>query len=414
MRVALFTEIYDCGGIDTFIVNLINSWPAGDDTFVIVANASYPGLQVIEANVTRPIDVIRHHTAMYSTLWSRGFVFRVVRKLARPVLQYVFMMYNVVAFRRVLRETRAHVLMIVNGGYPGGDSCRAAAISWGLFNGKDSSIHNFHNIAHAAPWYTSLQERIVDSVLSHFTKVFVTVSKAAADSMSIRPAISARRTTTFIHNGIADRPLSAPASETIKDELGISAATPLCLMLATYEPRKGHYFLLQAFRKVLDKVPDAHLLICGFGFPHEVDQVRTYVRKFALEGCVHLMAFRTDASHLLAGADVLVVASQEYESFGLTSVEAMAQKVPVVATDAGGIPEVVLNGEGGYCVDRADLDAYANRIVMLLRDPELRRLQGRLGFKRYQEYFRATVMAAKYFDLMRTIPDDRSSSFRDS
>jgi len=305
----------------------------------------------------------------------------------------------------MLMETKADTLMVINGGYPGGDSCRAAAISWDLFCGKPKSVHNFHNIVQKAPWHSFLQEIIVDWLLCRYTSQFVTVSKAAADSISLRPLIASRNITSYIHNGLMVMLDVSTRGVNIRDEIGISKTTPLCLMLGTYEPRKGHHFLFSAFKKVLKELPRSHLLICGFGFPHEIKKVSEYVTELQLTDHVHLMNFRTDISHLLSNSDVLVVASQAYESFGFTSVEAMAHKVPVVATDIGGIPEVVVNDEGGYCVGSRDVDSYARYIVMLLKDEGLRTAQGERGYKRYRTFFTAETMASKYADMIHNVTE---------
>lgn len=410
MKILLFTEIFDCGGIDTFIINLINNWPIKDDSFVIISNSNYPGLEIIEERLTRPCEVIRHQKMIYSNILSDSFFHKAVRKIFSPILRYLLIAYNVVSFWRLLLQTRSDMLMVINGGYPGGDSCRAAAISWGLLCEKPKSVHNFHNIVQKAPWHSFLQEIIVDWLLCRYTSQFLTVSKAAADSMSMRPLIASRNITSYIHNGLVVISDVATHGVNIRDEIGISKTTPLCLMLGTYEPRKGHYFLFMAFKKVLEELPNSHLLICGFGFPHEIKQVRGYVRDLQLTDHVHLMNFRTDISHLLSNSDVLVVASQAYESFGFTSVEAMAHKVPVVATDAGGIPEVVANGKGGYCVRRNDVDSYAQCIVKLLKDENLRKEQGELGYKRYQDLFSAKTMSAKYAKLIGQIYPSRANS----
>lgn len=403
MKITLFTEIFDCGGVDTFIVNLINNWPVKDDTFVIIANSNYPGLRVIEEKLTRPCEVIRHRVLIYSNLLRSSFTLKGIRKVASPILRYLLICYNILAFRKLLLQTKSDMLMVINGGYPGGDSCRAVAISWGMFSGKPKSIHNFHNIAQKAPWHSSLQERFVDWLLCRYTSQFVTVSRAAAESMSLRPVIASRNITSYIHNGLAITPDLSVHEKNIRDEIGISSTTPLCLILGTYEPRKGHYFLFKAFKKVLEEVPNAHLLVCGYGFPHEIKQVSGYVSEMQLHDHVHLMGFRRDISHLLTNSDVLVVASQAYESFGFTSVEAMAHKVPVVATDVGGIPEVVVNGEGGYCVGSSDVDSYARHIVKLLKDKCLREAQGERGYKRYRDFFTAEVMSAKYAELIEKL-----------
>lgn len=405
MRILLFTEIFNCGGIETFIVNLINNWPVKDDSFVIIANSNYPGLRIIEKKLNRPCVVIRHRVLIYSNILSGSFLQKAIRKIISPALRYLILAYNILAFRKLLLQSNADVLMVINGGYPAGDSCRAAAISWGMFSGKPKSIHNFHNIVQQAPWYSALQEHIVDWLLCRHTSQFVTVSRAAAESMSLRPLIASRNITSYIHNGLEVTPDTSAQEKNIRDEIGISSVTPLCLMLGTYEPRKGHRFLFEAFKKVVADIPDAHLLICGYGFPHEIKRVKKYAAEQQLLDHVHLLGFRTDISHLLANSDVLVVASQEYESFGFTSVEAMAHRVPVVATDVGGIPEVVVNGEGGYCVGRNDVDTYARCIVTLLRNQSLRNAQGKLGYSRYLALFTAKIMAAKYANLIHKLND---------
>lgn len=405
MKILIFTEIYDCGGIDTFVINLINNWPRSGDSFVIIANSNYPGLKIIEDKLNRPCEIIRHSVPIYSNLICSAFYTKLLKKIFYPILRYVFICYNVLAFRNLLIRTNAQVMMVINGGYPGGDSCRAAAISWRLFAGKGKSIHNFHNIAMKAPWYLFIQENIIDWILCKCVSKFVTVSKAAVESITLRPIISRKNITQHIYNGINVPPTVIDCEGNIRNELGISETTPLCLMLGTYEPRKGHYFLFSAFKKVIEEVPNAHLLVCGYGFPEEIKLVSKYVIDMQLSDNIHLMGFRPDISKLLNNADVLLVSSQAYESFGFISVEAMAHKIPVVATDVGGIPEVVLNGEGGYCVNRLDVDTYAYYIVKLLKNEDLRKEQGLRGYKRFKELFTAETMAFIYAEIIQNVYD---------
>ncbi|MFA7254804.1 MAG: glycosyltransferase family 4 protein [Candidatus Omnitrophota bacterium] len=403
MKIAIFTEIFDCGGVDTFIVNLINHWPHAADSFIVMANSNYPGLQLIEENASRPCEIIRHNTPVFSNFLGNGLFSRKTRKLISPVARYLFILYNIFAFRKLLLQKNPDALMIINGGYPGGDSCRAAGISWGIFSGKPYSVHNFHNIVWKPHWSCCLQEHLVDFVLCRFTTCFVTVSRAAANSMSLRPTIEKKNKTIFIHNGLGEKLLQPDPALNVRDEIGISPTAPLCLMLGTYEPRKGHRFLFQAFKKVLQEISEAHLLICGFGFPHEIKQVQRCMTDLNLEKNVHLMDFRPDLSHLLSQADILVVASQAYESFGYTSIEAMAHYVPVVATNIGGIPEVVVNDEGGYCVDSRDVDSYARCIINLLKDKNLRLKQGEKGYARYRAHFTAERMSRRYAEIIHEI-----------
>ena len=243
-----------------------------------------------------------------------------------------------------------------------------------------------------------IQENLVDTLLSRYTQAFVTVSQAAAISMSLRPCIPMDKV-TYIYNGLEDG-ASNPSSIDIRNELSLAADASLCLMLGTYEPRKGHVFLLQVFRKVVDSYPTAHLLICGFGTTEEISGIQEYIQELLLHDNVHLMNFRSDALSILNQADVLLVASQEFESFGLTCVEAMARHIPVVATDVGGLPEVVENSDGGYCVNRKDVGAFAEQTIRLLLDDNLRKEQGRKGYERYQRHFTAGRMSKEYAKLL--------------
>jgi glycosyltransferase involved in cell wall biosynthesis len=167
-------------------------------------------------------------------------------------------------------------------------------------------------------------------------------------------------------------------------------------MLATYEAGKGHSFLLQSFRLVCEAIPTAQLLICGYGYEHEVVEVRRMVKFFGLTDHVTLKGFRRDVTALMRQADVLVVPSQAPESFGLTCVEAMANRTPVVATRVGGIPEVVSDGDGGFCVDSNDIRGFASHIIALLNDASFRCEQGRRGELRYARMFSASRMACEY------------------
>ena len=404
MKIALFIELYQRGGIETFLVNLVNAWPRPEDTFVLVANASYPGLRAIEMGWTRPCEVVRYDRTSNPDLAGLGGWSNAVRRVASPVTRYLRMASSVPRLRAILRETAADELMVVNGGYPGGDLCRMAGIAWRTIGGRAKSIHNFHNLATRIPWYLWIQETVVDWLLCGVTRRFVTVSSAAAASVATRPTILRAGLTSYVYNGLTVAPAPPGARHEVRADLRISQSAPVCLMLATYEPRKGHLFLLRAFRKVLEAVPEAQLIICGFGFPYEVATVEAYRRELGLEGSVHLLKFRTDVVRLLASAEVLVVASQEYESFGLTSVEAMAHRIPVVATRVGGIPEVVVDGEGGYCVERDDVDGFAERVVSLLVNQELRAAQGELGFRRYVARFGSETMARRYAELLQETP----------
>lgn len=401
MKIALFTEIYDCGGVDTFISGLVRNWPDPADEFVVIANASYPGLGVVEEKLAgRPVLVERHRLRTYpdmlSSLSEGG---RALCRIFSPLTRYFYLAYDVFALRGLLFKHKPDALIVINGGYPGGDSCRAATICWGLFGAGSRGLHTVHSLAvRPRPW-VFLQEALVDFLVSACAWGIVAVSKAAAEALKARPAIRASKV-GYIHNGAEPFGEKSPGPD-IRAELGLPADTRLCLMLGTYDSFKGHDFLLDAFKLVLEKVPSARLIVCGHGAPADMARVAGLAAARGLEKAVLLLGYRPDAMSFLSQADVLLVSSQAFESFGFTSVEAMLQGVPVVATAVGGIPEVVEDGEGGYCLEKNDVNGYAERVIALLADEKLRAEQGRKGAERAARFFTAKVMAEKYYNYMR-------------
>ena len=412
MNILLFMENTHQGGLDTFVVNLIRAWPEAGDTFCVLANARHPGLDDLRSRLHGRAEVAAHGAPAYVDLvlsTGAGSALAQLRRLISPLLRAYCLVRGVSSLQRVFAARKAERLMIVSGGYPGGDSCLAAALAWSR-SGRQRHplLLNVHNLARCAPAWNlpaRLWERWMDRRIARAAAAVVAVSHACAAALQLRAQIWQRAPVTYIHNGIedhasADQPPSAVAREAVRIECGFDAQALLCIMLATYELRKGHRFLLDAFTQVLQRVPQARLLVCGSGTDAERARLAAECDARGLAGKVRLQGFRSDALRLLAAADLLVVPSQSFESFGLTCVEAMVRRVPVVATRTGGLPEVVVDEEGGYVVAHDDAAAFAARMTALLADPVLRRVQGERGRHRYERLFRAQRMAAQYAELL--------------
>ncbi len=403
MNILIVTENAYCGGLDSFILALINHWPEQEDEITLACNASHPGVAVISRQLKRPCKVIAHD---YPLPWSMQEM-RQIRWLR--ILRYPFRLLGrqllfakyLRLFRELFDQTKAQRLLVVNGGYPAGLTCRAATVAWGMAGNRPLSVHNFHNFSQPARWFERPFENAIDRLVHRYSKALVSVSAICARSLANRPAFRDSPRVKHIYNGIEFRPARSPAGQ-VKAGLGMAASALLCLMMGTYEARKGHEFLLDAFVTVAAQLPSARLLICGFGYPDEVECVRQAVQARGLEQQVVLEGFREDVPNLLAASAVMLVPSQSSESFGLTIIEAMSHAVPVIATRVGGMPEVLQDGCGGYLVEPDDVDGLADRLLRLLGDEALRQNQGRLGQARFNENFRAERMAASYANLLRS------------
>ena len=116
---------------------------------------------------------------------------------------------------------------------------------------------------------------------------------------------------------------------------------------------------------------------------------------------MHFTGFVSDISEYMSIADIMVVPSQEYESFGLTAIEAMSYGIPIVATNVGGLPETI--GDNGYCgfhTNLEDISGFTRNIMRLIEDETLAKKMGENGIKRVNTLFLAERMALNYMSLL--------------
>lgn len=181
--------------------------------------------------------------------------------------------------------------------------------------------------------------------------------------------------------------------------------SPVIGAVAYLTKRKGMHHLVAAFRRVADRFPRARLKIVGDG--EERQALERQVRMLGLADQVALLGNRSDIRSLMNGFDVFVLPSL-WEPFGLVIAEAMACSRPVVATNVGGIPEIVEDGVSGILVPPANADRLAEALIALLLDDGRRRDMGRAGRKRFLEQFDAGIMSTKYQTLyVRLLSDEK-------
>ena len=403
MRIALFTENSYKGGLDTYIITLINNWPNSYDEFVLICNKSHPGIDRYESEINRKIDFIWHdhfHINYFSNFVIKVFHSTLLMKIIRRLMtccNLVFFVYYLIVLKRTLFKFDPDSLIVINGGYPGGLSCLAASVCWGLFRREKYSIHNFHNIAFSTTKYQFISNYI-DYLVEKYSSSLVSVSDTASKSILSRISFKKTKKLSFIYNGIEFK--DDKFTKDVKNELLISSEAKVCLILGTYEARKGHSFILKVFEKVLSEYKNVHLISCGYGTKEEKDKVRALVKDQELEKKIHILDFRSDINNLFAATDILLIGSQEYESFGLTAAEAMIYKIPVVSTNFGGLKEVIENNDGGYVFDKNDVINFSKKVIELLKKESLIVEQGIKGRKRVERFFLAPKMSLKYYDII--------------
>jgi len=219
---------------------------------------------------------------------------------------------------------------------------------------------------------------------------FIAASEAIR-RMLVGDGVPADRTVT-VHEGIdVDHVLAAPAVN-VHEAFWLPHRAPVVGNVAALVPHKGHRHLIEAAHLVVREVPDARFIILGEGELRE--QLERQVREHQLEKHVLLPGFRTDVLGCLKSFDLFVMSSVT-EGLGTSLLDAMACSKAIVATQAGGMPEVVDEGRTGFLVAPRDHHTMARAIIRLLTEEPLRRQMGEAGFARVRERFTVERMVVE-------------------
>jgi glycosyltransferase involved in cell wall biosynthesis len=244
----------------------------------------------------------------------------------------------------------------------------------------------------------------------HFSSANVRVVIAAANWSAARVVANSRATAdafvaaggkpslvTVVHNGIDAAPFDALLPGTCREVragLGIPADAFVVGIFSRLHPWKGQSVVLDA----VARMPGVHALVVGGALfsgeaPYELE-LRARAEQPSYAGRVHMLGARDDVPRLLTACDVVVHASVLPEPFGRVLVEAMLAGRPVVAANAGGVPEVVTDGETGVLVPPGDARALGEAIDALRRDTVRTTTMARRGAARARERFSRAAMLA--------------------
>ncbi len=247
------------------------------------------------------------------------------------------------------------------------------------------------------------------------------VANSESTLRTLRPR--RRQPTAAVYSGVVDAPAGAnampitedndaemPLAEVIPDDIysyqfALRAAlspnhaavpahiAPVISLVGRIAEWKGQHIFIQAAALTLAEFPQARFQIIGaplFGEEAYEKTIHQMVVDLGLSEQIAFLGFRDDVAALLAETDIVAHASIMGEPFGQVVVQGMAAGKPVVATDGGALPEIVLPGETGLLVPMGDAPAMARAFADLLTDPDRAKKMGQAGRRRVRERFTMT------------------------
>jgi len=272
------------------------------------------------------------------------------------------------------------------------------------------TIHAFHG-RHADANYR------LAARLARLARVDRVIAVAESEARRLRQGGLREPTLTIVYNGVLDRwaaldGAQASAYDPVRDapkpvsalaidwrrELGWPERAPVVGAVGRLEAPKGFDLLIEAFARLDPKDYPAppHLVVVGDGSQREV--LQRQARELGLGDRVYFAGFRGDSWRAFGGLDVTVIPSRQ-DGLPLVCLEAMAAGCPVIASDAGGLPEMVVDGVTGLIFSAGDVGALTSALARLLKDPALARHMGQAGRVRFLQKFQLGRMV----DRTRTV-----------
>lgn len=245
-----------------------------------------------------------------------------------------------------------------------------------LSSGGGPIVHTVHNLAsreggRLSPWI----HRLAIRAGVHSVAVSHRVAQSFAELYGRSPVL-------VIPNGI-DLDRFRPAGPSWKVAHGFAGSDRLIVSVARLDPQKNPLGLIDAFAGALAAEPQWRLLLVGDGSLRP--EAQAHAQALGMGARVHFLGVRHDVEALLPECDLFALASG-WEGMPMAIAEAMAAGLPVAATAAGGVPELVAQGVTGLLVPPGNTQALAEALARLAHDPGLRRELGRAASERARSF----------------------------
>ncbi len=237
-------------------------------------------------------------------------------------------------------------------------------------------------------WHVRIVEKdnLLDRILSMLADRIIVISNSVRDRFNW---LKKKEKINVIYNGIDIDDFTRDINtDKIRKELSIAEAEIVIGTVGQLISMKGHKYLIEAAKIVLEKIKNVKFIITGSsqGNNSYEMELKNMVKNYSLEDKIIFTGYQKDIKNIIALIDIFVF-SAFGEGFGRVLIEAMALQKPIVAANSGGIPEIVVDGKTGLLVPEKDPQSIASAVIMLINEKDTRDRMGRAGRKRVEERF---------------------------
>jgi len=352
----------------------------------IVEDLKIGGIERVIENIVTSFDPQRFKVYVLCLTRGGAIAERLIANHQNVEIMNIENYHSPLALVKVVKWLRRRKIDIVHThGYPAGVLGRLAAIV--------TRIHYIFHHIHSTFFNLNKRSYFIESFLGQFTHNVICCSEAVKRAALEKTGIAKNKLTVIYNGTLTPNLLDDLTLTSVKKELNIPLDISVIGCVASLVQHKGHRYLLEA----LQKIDNAYLILIGDGPLRQ--ELKSNASKLNIANRVIFAGLKLNVAPYMQVMDIIVLPSTEREGLGLSLIEAMSLSKPVIATNIGGIPEVVDNGRTGILVKPNESDALANAMSELLKSPDLIRNMGLKGRDKYLKMFTLNQMIRRIGEL---------------
>jgi len=362
----------------------------------LVQGLGIGGLENVVVNLLKGIDSERYQPSVccYDTLWSVAQSLNGIINIhflkRKQGIDYAYP-FKLAA---LLKREKIQILHLHN----------STAFFYGVIAGKITRVPVIIYTEHARDIFPNIKVRIADKILSSFTDKVIVVADYLKKNLIKYEWFNPSKIIT-IYNGADETKFNNKYNvDEVKRDLGLFGRKKIVGIVARLDPIKNHKCLIKAMQIVVKHYPDTILLVIGDGALR--DELKAFARESNLLNNIYFLGTRQDIPQLLAIMDIFVLCSIS-EGLPMTLLEAMAAGKPIIATNVGGIPEIIEHGINGVLIPPDNPDILADAIKKLIDDTEKAKQMGSMAREKFENNFTLSTMVKNYEEVYESFITSR-------
>ena len=402
MKILIFWEQDYYGGVDTHIYELLRTWPNKKDEITILTNLENKGIKKFYTtkHLFKNVKIEKFNSFSHNILNYKYRNFKFLQYLLYLLVPLLFYLNLKILYKKILKFKKYDVILCNNGGYPASWGCICSLIVSKAIGIKKRYLLVHHEASNFFPFMRWFHKKI-DKLVSQSATKIICISKATKESLKKNRFLNLKnKNYKIIHNSLEIKNIKKKPIFNLRKFYNINNSKILMGIVSRVEPYKGHADFLIALSKInKSELNKLYVLIIGKGNPKYLKYLKNLNDNLKLNRNVFFTGYLNASSEeIISQLDLLINPTQTFEGYGLSILEAINVRTPVIATDVGAIREVF--GSNNIMLARKrDINSLKKKILIFIKNKKFYKNKASLVFKKFKKKYHP--MSKNYYYLFK-------------